>query len=467
MTVSPSSPSRTVAIVGRPNVGKSALFNRLIGRRVAIVHEESGVTRDRLIREVRREGAPFHLIDTGGIGLPVESSTPDDIQRAIKAQAEVAIQDAAVLIHVVDITAGLVPLDEEVGRRLRRSGRPVLVAANKADVPRLDAQAADFERLGHPVFALSALHNRGVEELLEAVQQRLPAPGPDASAPALRVAVIGRPNVGKSSYINRLLRSDRVIVSERPGTTRDSVEIPFAVGTGPTARRYVLIDTAGLRKKKSVHTSVEQFSVMRTESSIEQADVVVLVLDAGAGPTAGEKKLAALIQEHRRGCVLLVNKWDLAEGTGVTQRQYEAALRVAWPFLAHVPLIFVSTRTGLNIRRSVDLIDKVGGQMGTPLSTGLLNRVLQDAVRRVPPPLVSGQRLKVFYATQVGTQPARIRVFVNDPGRMAGAYRQYLVGRLRAAFGLEGAPVLLELRARPRTDRPPPAKPRYPRRKPE
>ena len=436
-------PGRVVAIVGRPNVGKSALFNRLVGQRVAIVHEESGVTRDRLVREVDWQGERFELIDTGGLDT-FDNQQPDhEIRAGTRQQVELAIEDAAAILWVVDITAGLAPLDTEVGQLLHRSGKPVLVAANKADTARLDHQTFEFEKLGYPVFPISALHNRGVYELMTAALRHLP---PGALAPpeaALKVAVVGRPNVGKSSFINRLLGHKRVIVSNVPGTTRDSIEVPFVIGKGPQARRYTLVDTAGIRRAGRVHEAVEKFSLMRTEGSIERADVVVLMLDAEQGPTAHDKRIAAMILEARKGCVVIVNKWDLAAGV-VKMEQYETALRKVFAFLA-VPVVFISAQDGLNINKSVEGIDRVAAAVDLKMPTGLMNRVLRDAMQKVQPPLIEGRRLKLYYATQVGTKPVRVKLFVNQTRRLTPAYETYLVRALRRAFDLDGAPVIFSL----------------------
>ncbi len=441
-------PRRVVAIVGRPNVGKSAIFNRIIGRRLSIVHEESGVTRDRLNAEAEVAGEKFQLVDTGGLGQLDNARGQDRFDEGIRQQIDVAIRDAAVFILVVDVEAGVVPLDREVARLLREAGRPVFVAANKADHPSRDARAEDCAELGYPVYPVSALHSRGFDPLLRDVVGELPPPVEEAGEEPLRVAVVGKPNAGKSSYINRLLRSNRVLVSEVPGTTRDSIEIPFRVGRGKQARSYLLMDTAGLKRKGKVKDVVEMFSMMRAEESIRRADVVVLVLDAEVGPSAHDKKISSLIHRHEKGSVLLVNKWDRMEGT--TQRAYLKALAGALPFLQHVPVVFASAHSGYNIRRSVDAIDHVAAQVRSKLATGVLNRVLHDAINRRPPTAVDGRRMKLFYATQTGTQPLRITLFVNHPRRVNENYRRYLVHALRDAFGLEGAPVILRFRARSR-----------------
>ncbi|OVE76194.1 ribosome biogenesis GTPase Der [bacterium E08(2017)] len=438
---------RIVAIVGRPNVGKSAIFNRLAGKRIAIVHAESGVTRDRLMREVTWDEEVFELIDTGGVCNVDGERASDKIDTGIRQQVDAALDDAEVAILVVDTMAGTVPMDEEVAGILRDSGMKVVVAANKCDLPARDGDASEFDKLGLPVFPVSAMHDRGFEPLMEKVLEMLPDEENPTVGDPLKVAVAGRPNVGKSSYINRLLRNNRVIVSDVPGTTRDSIDIPFTVGSGEQARHYLLIDTAGIRRVGKIDSSVERFSRFRAEDTIRNVDVVVLVLDASKGPTAQDKKIAAIIQEHRKGCVVLVNKWDLQEET---QTQYGPQVAKAMPFMDYCPIVFVSTKTGYNIRRSVDAIDHVASQVRTELPTGVLNRTLHDAYERVNPPAVKGNRLKIYYATQVGVSPIRIRLFVNNPKLIRDAYRAYLIRILREKFGLEGAPIVLTLSARKR-----------------
>lgn len=438
---------RVVAIVGRPNVGKSAIFNRLAGRRVAIVHPESGVTRDRLVMEVSWNDQRFDLIDTGGIAEPGGTQSSDVIERAIRNQAEEAIEDAAVVILTVDLSAGCTALDREVASLLRTRAGTIIVAANKADAEHLDARRDEFLALGFPVFPISALHDRGFDPLMREVLKALPkTPNPTVANP-LKVAIVGRPNVGKSSFVNALLGSDRVIVSPVPGTTRDSISVPFVVGSGPQARHYLLIDTAGLRKNARVDTSVERFSRMRAEHSIREADVVVHILDAAAGPLEQDKKVSAAVHEFGRGCVVLVNKWDLIP-PGTRPEEYTAPLLRVMPFLKNCPVIYASAKTGFNVRQSIEAIDRVGASTQTRMPTGLLNRTLLNAYERVQPPSIQGKRLKIFYATQVGTAPLRVRLFVNDPKRITPAYREYLLRKLRESFGLEGAPVILHLVAR-------------------
>ncbi|MFU8779730.1 MAG: ribosome biogenesis GTPase Der [Kiritimatiellia bacterium] len=442
---------RMVVIAGRPNVGKSALFNRIAGKRVAIVHAQSGVTRDRILREASWDGVRFLLCDTGGVHESAGKNAEDPFEHGIRQQTEAALADAAIVILVVDVQAGLHPMDEAVASLLRNSGRQVVVAANKADAEVHEAGADEFSRLGFPVFAVSAMQRRGLDALMAAILPALPAEENVTVADPLRVVIAGRPNVGKSSYINRLLRSDRVLVSDVAGTTRDSVEIPFSVGSGPQARHYVLVDTAGMRRKGKIDTAVERFSLSKAEQSIRRAGVVVLILDAVQGPTAFDKRIAAFVQEHKRGCVILVNKWDLAQDA-VTQRQYGPALVEAMPFMGHCPVVFASAKDGYNIRRTIEAIDHVAGQVTGTLPTGILNRTLHRAYDQAAPAATGGRRLKLYYATQVGRDPVTIRIFVNRPDLVQAAYETYLIRRLREEFGLEGAAVVLQFRPRSSKD---------------
>jgi len=434
-----------VAIVGRPNVGKSALFNRLVGRRLAIVHAQSGVTRDRMVQEVCWRNRRFDLTDTGGITASGRERDGDFFEEGIRRQVDAALADAAAVILTTDIESGLHSADCEAADRVRRAGLPVALAANKADSPEKEALAGDFAGLGFPVFPVSALQNRGIQALMEHVAGRLPEQPPLAQTDPLKIAIVGRPNVGKSSFINRLLREERMIVSDVPGTTRDSVDIPFAIGKGDAARPCVLIDTAGLRRSAKITEAVERFGRFRAENSIRRSDVTVLLLDAVAGPTAFDKKIAALIASCRKGCLIAVNKWDLAEET---QRQWGPRVAREMPFMEHCPLVFFSAKTGYNIRQSLEAMDHVAAQTNMTLPTGLLNRVLNELQARAQTPVVRGKRPKLFYATQTGRAPIRVQIFASHPRSIAPAYRTYLIHGLRRRFGLEGAPVVLEFRAR-------------------
>ncbi len=436
---------RVVAIVGRPNVGKSALFNRLVGRRLSIVHAQSGVTRDRLVSEVLWGDQAFNVVDTGGIGDLDKNSDIAVIEEGIHVQAQAALQDASVVVFVVDIENGVAPLDLEVAQILRQSNIKVFLAANKADDGSKDQRLSDFDAFGMESFAVSALHGRGLDGLMSAVVAELPRGQNVTLVDPLKVAIVGRPNVGKSSYINRLLRDDRVIVSDIAGTTRDSIDVPFSVGTGEYARHYILTDTAGMRRRGKRDSSVEEFSFMRAESSIKRADVVIQVIPADTGPTSQDKKIASLIHKEKKGHLILINKWDLAEET---QRSFGPELKMTMPFLDSVPVVYASAMTGFNIRKTIEGIDYVGGQIGATLPTGVLNRVLMESYDRVQPNLVRGKRLKIFYATQTGTKPITVSLFVNDTRRIEPNYEKYLIRCFRKKFGLEGAPVVLDLRRR-------------------
>ncbi len=441
-----------VAIVGRPNVGKSAVFNRIAGRRIAIVHDQQGVTRDRLMREVDWDDQRFTLIDTGGVITRIGENEKDELVSGIHSQVESAISDAAVAILVVDVQQGLHPLDEEVATLMRKAGVPCVVAVNKCDLPKHEAGIHDFARLGFNCFPVAAQHNRGMGDLMDAVLPHLPDAANETATNPLRVAVVGRPNAGKSSYINRLLRTDRVIVSDIAGTTRDSIDIPFTIGKGDQVRHYMLIDTAGMRHKHRIDNSVERFSLFRAEQSVKDADVVVLILDPDLGPTVQDKHIAALIQKERKGCVILMNKWDLAMEKGITQTQTEPVLRQVMPFMKYCPIVFISAKTGLNVRKSIEVIDAVASQTRLTLPTGLLNRTLVEATHRVVAPSKTGKRLRVYYAVQVGVAPIIIRMFVNDPKLATKQYTDFLIRALREKFGLEGAPVEVFYRARSRPE---------------
>ena len=441
---------RIVAILGRPNVGKSAIFNRIAGRRIAIVHDESGVTRDRIIRSVKWEPTPFDLIDTGGIRAVEGEKLADTIEAGVIEQVESALAEAAAAILVVDVQTGLHPIDAEIAQRIRRSGVPCVIAVNKCDLPQHEGAVPDFASLGYPLYPVSAQHNRGFEALMKTVTDGLPAGRPPLTDRPLKVAVVGRPNAGKSSYINRLLRQPRVIVSPIAGTTRDSIEIPFAIGSGPSARHYLLIDTAGMRHVHRIDNAVERFSLYRAEKSIEEADVVVLILDAQSGPTVQDKHIAALIQKARKGCVLIVNKWDIAMEQAMTQTQYEPALQRAMPFMKHCPVVFISAQSGYNVRQSVEAIDTVAEQIRRVLPTGVLNRTLADAAARTNTPSAGKRHLKLFYATQTGTTPLEIRIFVNAIDLVTTNFTDYLIRSLRERFSLAGAPITIRYRERPR-----------------
>jgi GTP-binding protein len=363
-----------------------------------------------------------------------------------------AVEDSAVCVIVVDAREGITPLDSEVIKRVRESGVACVIAANKCDNADDDWRAAEFERFGLPVFATSAEHGRGVETLISNVVSKLPPAQEDESkSRPLRVAVVGRPNAGKSSYVNRLLNAPRVIVSEIAGTTRDAVEVPFSIGSGPEARHYMLVDTAGMKQHTRMSkTSVDNFSLFRSEQAIAEADVVLLLLDAKMGPTMQDKRIAGKILEANRACVILCQKWDLAQEDGVTETKALPALRQMMPFLNFAPVVFCSNKSGYNIRKTVSAIDRAAVSAGMRLPTGMLNRVLVSATKKTLSPMIKGKRLKIYYGLQVSTNPQTIRLFVNDPKLVTPAYLSFLEKNIRARFGLEGAPLRIFLKARSR-----------------
>ncbi len=445
-----------VSLVGRPNTGKSALFNRIAKKRVAIVFDQPGVTRDRVTREVRLGDRKVMLVDTGGIAFD-RSVTHDPLDEETRSQAALAVEDSAFCVVVVDAREGVAPLDAEVIQRVRESGVPCVVAANKCDTADDDWRMHEFERFGLPVFATSAEHGRGVEALIQEIVKRLPAAdaAEEAQRRPLRVAIVGRPNAGKSSYVNRLLNAPRVIVSEIPGTTRDAVEVPFTIGTGPDARRYMLVDTAGMKPHtKMSKTSVDNFSLFRSEQAIEEADVVILVMDPRMGPTMQDKRIAGKILDSHRACVVMMNKWDLAQEDGITETKATEALRAMMPFLNFAPVVYCSNKSGYNIRRTVEAIDRAAASAGERLPTGMLNNAIAKATKKTLSPMIKGKRLKIYYGLQVSTNPQTIRLFVNDPKLMTPSYLSYIEKAIRGRFGLEGAPLRIFLKARSRNEGP-------------
>jgi GTP-binding protein len=475
--------SQVIAIVGRPNVGKSALFNRIVRKRIAIVHDEPGVTRDRVLIEAEWRGRPFTLVDTGGIGLRQGEKSDDVITGAAMDQVQLALESASVLMLVVNVQEGLLPLDQEVASRLHASGKKILLVANKADHAGFDDDAEALSALGFDrVFPVSAIHGRGTDDLMQSAIDLLPKPE-TTSAPeptdedqpagdeALKLAIIGRPNVGKSSIINTFARSERVIVSSIAGTTRDSVDVPIQVEAEGQQHQYVLIDTAGIRKKRRVDDSVEFFSVKRAEASIERCDIAVHVMDAQCGVTLQDKKIGGKIAEAKKACILVVNKWDLYEASLVKAREEVDASpnkkrgRSAWLttladfgkwvqeqlfFLDYAPVIFTSASSGFHLERLLEAIRFVEGQLKQKVPTSLLNRTLHDAVAARQPVSKQGTRLKFYYATQVKIKPPTFRLFLNRRELFTDQYAKYLAGQMRKAFGYEGCPVIFEPRDRPK-----------------
>ena len=456
-----------VAIIGRPNVGKSALFNRLVGRKIAIVHDQPGITRDRLSAVCERGARPFSLWDTGGALGAGESDLAEQVRRA----AEEAVGGSDLLLFVVDAKQGLSPIDQELARLLRKSQKPIVLVVNKIDDPKHENLAADFASLGFDnAVSISAEHGRGISELLDAISGLLPAAALEIEnrksriENPLRIAIIGRPNVGKSSLINSIMRSERAIVSELPGTTRDAIDIAYA----RDSQQFLFIDTAGIRRRGKQSSSVEVFSVMRAERSIRRADLCVLVVDVTVGVTAQDKRIAGLIQKARKAALVVLNKWDLLKlttgrvrATGRSKHRERESIkelvgetRQGIFFLDYAPVLIASALTGENIDRLFGLIGKVQRDAGARIGTGVLNRLLRAAFAANPPPMRKGRRLKLFYAAQAsGTkdrhvQPPEFVLFVNDPRLLSDQYERYLESKIREAEAYAGLPVILTLRPR-------------------
>jgi GTP-binding protein len=455
-----------VAIVGRPNVGKSALFNRLIGRKTAIVHDQPGITRDRISAICDRAAQPFTLWDTGGVGGAGES----ELIAQVHQTAEEAIGQSDLLLFIVDAKQGLSPIDEELARMLRKSRKPIVLVINKIDDPKHENLATDFAKLGFEnIVSISAEHNRGTSELLQAIERLLPNLGGQNGRPTtapthdslvsihqsspLAIAVIGRPNAGKSSLINSVVQSERAIVSELPGTTRDAVDIFYQRG----ANQFVFIDTAGMRRRGKHSSSVEVFSVMRAERSIRRADLCVLIVDLTSGVTAQDKRIAGLIQKARKASIIVLNKWDLIKpkrGEKQAMAELVEETRRRAFFLDYAPVLIASARTGENVDKLFVLIEKVRRAARTRIGTGVLNRLLRAAFAANPPPMVSGRRLKLFYAAQASgnkdreLQPPEFVLFVNDPRLLNETYRRYLEAQIRRAEPYAGLPIIVTCRPR-------------------
>ena len=430
-----------VAIVGRPNVGKSMLFNKLVGRRLSIVEDTPGVTRDRLYAEAEWRGRVFDLVDTGGI----EPDTDSEILLFMRKQAEIAIQNAAVIIFLCDIKTGLTASDQEVANLLLRSRKPVVLAVNKCDqVGPTNPDIYEFYNLGlgDPV-PVSAVHGHGTGDLLDECLKYFPEENQEAEDDdVIKVAVIGKPNVGKSSLINRILGEERVIVSDMAGTTRDAVDSYFENDQG----KYLLIDTAGMRKKSKVDDRVEKFSVLRATMAIERSDVCLILIDANEGVTEQDTKVAGLAHEAGKACIIVVNKWDAVEKDDKTMDRMRADIRRDLSYMTYAPILFISALTGQRVGRLFELINYVSDQASLRITTGMLNSLLADATARVQPPTDKGRRLKVFYMTQVGIRPPHFVCFCNDAQLFHFSYPRYLENQIRNTFGLEGTPVRLTIR---------------------
>ena len=431
-----------LAIVGRPNVGKSTLFNKLAGERVSIVEDIPGITRDRIYFDTEWNGRPITVIDTGGI----EPKTDDIILSKMKMQAELAIETADVIAFVCDVRAGLTAADRDIAVMLIKSGKPVVLCVNKIDsIGSLPMEYYEFYELGFdgdPI-ALSSLHGTGTGDLLDRVLELAPSDGDEEEEEdSIKVAVIGKPNAGKSSIINKILGEDRVIVSDIPGTTRDAIDTKVENEYG----KYTFIDTAGIRRQKKVIDRVEKYSVLRSHSAVERADVCLIMIDATAGITEQDEKIAGLSHEAGKAAIIVVNKWDLVEKDNSSVKKFTDNIREALAYMPYAPIIFVSAKTGQRVDKLFERINYVNEQACMRISTGMLNDVLNDAVSRVQPPTDKGKRLKIYYMTQVSTKPPTFVIFVNDAELFHFSYQRYIENKLREVFGFSGTPIRIVVR---------------------
>ncbi len=430
-----------VAIVGRPNVGKSMLFNKLTGQRLSIVEDTPGVTRDRLYAPCEWRGRKFDLVDTGGI----EPGTDSEMLLFMRRQAEIAIENATVIVFLCDIQTGLTASDQEVASMLLKSGKPVVLAVNKMDSTGPEnPDIYEFYNLGlgDPV-PVSAVHGHGTGDLLDECFQYFPETDEaEEDEDVTKVAIIGKPNVGKSSLVNRILGQERVIVSDMAGTTRDAVDNYFENEKG----KYLFIDTAGMRRKSRVDDRVEKFSVLRATLAIERCDVCLIMIDANEGVTEQDTKVAGLAHEAGKASIIVVNKWDAVEKDDKTMDRMVKDIRRDLSYMTYAPILFISALTGSRVERLFDAINDVADQAAMRITTGMLNDVLNDATARVQPPTDKGKRLKVYYMTQVGVKPPHFVIFCNDAKLFHFSYQRYIENQIRATFGLEGTPVKITIR---------------------
>ena len=430
-----------VAIVGRPNVGKSTFFNKVCGKRISIVENTPGVTRDRIYFETEWAGRTLMMVDTGGI----EPDATDDIMSHIKTQANIAIESADVIIYMCDFHAGVTADDMEIATMLRKSRKPIVLAVNKMD--RIGAVPAEFYEfyelgLGDPI-ALSSVHGTGSGDILEKVCEYIDDEAfEEEEDDSIKVAVIGRPNAGKSSLVNRILGEERMIVSNVAGTTRDAIDSKIENSHG----KYTFIDTAGIRKSGKIENNIERYSVFRAQLAIERADVCVIMIDATEGVTAQDERVAGLAHENGKPSVIVINKWDLIEKDGKTLDNMRKDVYAALSYMTYAPVLFISAKTGQRFDRIFELVNYVNDQSLMRISTGLLNDVLNDAITRVPPPTDKGKRLKIYYMTQTGVKAPTFVIFVNEAELFHFSYQRYIENKLREVFGFEGTPIKLVIR---------------------
>ncbi|KXG75958.1 ribosome biogenesis GTPase Der [Thermotalea metallivorans] len=429
-----------VAVVGRPNVGKSTFFNRIAGKRISIVEDQPGVTRDRIYTEAEWLNIPFTMIDTGGI----EPDTKDIILSQMRKQAEIAIETADVIVFMVDGKEGLTAADQDVANMLRKTKKPVLLVANKVDTKDLPDTFYDFYQLGlgEPM-AISSANGLGLGDLLDEIVARFPKQQEDIyEEDTIKVAVIGKPNVGKSSIINTILGEERVIVSDIAGTTRDAIDTPFTHGED----KYVFIDTAGIRRKSRINENIEKYSVIRSLTAIERADVCLLVIDASEGVTEQDTKIAGYAHEQGKATIIVVNKWDIIEKDTRTMNRYIKDIRDRLAFMLYAPILFVSAKTKQRIHQILEMVKFVSNQHAMRVQTGMLNDVIGEATLLNQPPSDKGKRLKIYYATQTAVRPPKFIIFINDRELAHFSYTRYLENKIREAFGFEGTPIWIEYR---------------------
>lgn len=429
-----------VCIVGRPNVGKSTLFNKLVGRRIAITEDTPGVTRDRIYAEGEWLGKYFTVIDTGGL----EPENEEIIMKNIKIQAEIAMDTADVILFVVDGLDGLTETDREIGNMLRKSGKNVIVACNKIDTPNVNDQVYEFYELGLGVpMVISGEQGLGIGDLLDEIVKHFPEDkDTEYDEELIKVALIGKPNVGKSSLINNILGEDRVIVTNIPGTTRDAIDTYFNYGDN----RYVFIDTAGLRRKRSIYEDVERYSVIRTLTAVDRSDVCILVIDATEGVTEQDTKIAGYAHDNGKAIIIAINKWDLVKKDSNTHLEFEKEIRRVLGFIAYAPIIFISALTGQRVDKLLELINVVNNNYNLRISTGVLNDIINEAVLMNQPPSDKGKRAKIYYGTQVSVRPPKFLIFVNHKELMHFSYVRYLENQIRNHFGFIGTPIQFEFR---------------------
>lgn len=435
-------PRPIVGIIGRPNVGKSTLFNKLVGKRLSITEDNPGVTRDRLYSEVEWQNNSFVIIDTGGLEL----DDSGNFSKAIEYQADIAIESADLILFVVDGREGLTALDEEIANKLRKSGRDIILVINKVDTKDNPMTVYDFYTLGFEnVQIISAEQSFGLGDLLDEITQKYPYnKEKDEDNDKLNIAIIGKPNVGKSSFINSLLKQERVIVSNIPGTTRDSIDSEYI----RNGKKYNLIDTAGLRRQRSVDTRVEKYSIVRTYNAVDRSDICLFFIDATQGLTEQDSKIIGYAHDNNKASIIVVNKWDLVEKDTYTMKNFETEIRNGLTFTLYAPIVFISVKTGLRIEKLFNVIDQVDENYSFRIRTGVLNSLLRDAMLVNPPPTKKGKRLKIFYISQVTTRPPKFLIYVNDKELLHFSYVRFIENKIRENFNFEGVPIIFEARNR-------------------